>query len=89
MGSLRKAGKKRHSQPYSKGQLNRLIDDLCNPFYKTDKSFVLVDGLLHGLVERNPPQSALKFLRYSLPAITSQVKTLSDLYKLQHVKGDR
>ena len=72
MNSTRKR-KKMRSMPYTRGQLNRLIDDLCHPFYKENQSLVLVDGVLHGLVERNPPKSVRKFLMFSLPGIIKQV----------------
>jgi hypothetical protein len=33
---------------------------------------MLVDAVLHGLVERNPPESVKKFLRYNLPTIVKE-----------------
>jgi len=78
MSSTHKTGKKRRGGPYTKGELNRLIDDLIHPFYKTDKSLLLIDALLHGLIEQNPPQTVLKFLRYNLPTIINQIKAFSN-----------
>jgi hypothetical protein len=71
MGSTSKARKKR-SRPYTTGELNRLVDDLCHPFYKENPSYMLVDAVLHGLIERNPPESVRKFLRYNLPTTVKQ-----------------
>jgi hypothetical protein len=59
----------RKSNPFSKGRLNRVIDDLLHPFFNTNKGSILIDGVLHGLVEQNPPLSAQKFVRYSLPEL--------------------
>jgi hypothetical protein len=36
----------------------------------------LVDGVLHGLVEQNPPQSVKKFIKYNLLAIMKEVRKL-------------
>jgi len=33
----------------------------------------LADTILHGLIEQNPPETALKFLRYNLPRIIREV----------------
>lgn len=71
MNSASKAKKKR-SEPYTTGELNRLVDDLCHPFYKENQGYMLVDAVLHGLVERNPPESVKKFLRYNLPTIVKE-----------------
>lgn len=86
MSPVNKARKKERCKPYTKGELNRIVDNLCHPFYKADKGFVLVDGLLHGLIEQNPPESALKFLRYNLPAIIDHIKTPSHSNKPKHAK---
>jgi hypothetical protein len=46
-----------------------LIDDVVHPLYKRNEGFILVDAVLHGIVERNPPQSVKKFIKYNLKAI--------------------
>jgi len=65
--------KKKETKLYTKGDLNKLIDSLCHPFFKTNKSFMLVDGLLHAMVEQNPPRTVKKFIRYNLPKIMEQI----------------
>jgi len=45
--------RKKAARPYSKGELNKLIDSLIHPLSKTDRSFIVLDGFLHGLVEQN------------------------------------
>ena len=81
MSVTSEAERKQRCRLYTRGELNRLVDNLCHPFYKEDKAFVLIDGLLHSLIEQNPPESALKFLRYNLPAIIGQTRTLSRSHK--------
>jgi len=77
MNSTSKTRKKRHVKPYTKGELNRLIDSLCHPFYKTSEAFVVIDGFLHYIIEQNPPQSTMKFVKYNLPTIVNQIKKLA------------
>lgn len=71
--SGKQKARKKAGKPYTKGELNRLIDSLCHPLSKTDKGFVLVDGLLHAMVEKDPPTTVKKFIRYNLPKILDQV----------------
>ena len=71
------ARKRKVAKSYTKGELNKLIDSLCHPLFKTDKSFILVDGLLHGLVEQNPPTTIRKFIKYNLPTLIKQLETKS------------
>ena len=66
--------KKRKQRPYSKAELNKLIDALCHPLFETNKGYILVDGLLHGLVEQNPPLSLRKFIKYNLPKLIQQIE---------------
>lgn len=69
--------KKRKRKPYTKGEINKFIDSLIHPLAKTDKRFILVDGLLHGLVEQDPPQSVRKFVKYNLPELIRQLEKSS------------
>ena len=63
---------KRHSI-YSKGELNRIIDSLLHPLLDINPALSLVDTFIHGFVEQNPPETALKFLRYNLPRIIGEL----------------
>jgi hypothetical protein len=65
---------KRTAKPYTKGELNKLIDSLCHPLIKTNKGYTLVDMLLHGLVEQNPQLTIRKFIEYNLPKLIKQIK---------------
>jgi len=50
-----------------------LIDVLLHPLFDVKPPFRLVDTILHGFVEQNPPETALKFLRASLPWIIGEL----------------
>jgi hypothetical protein len=65
--------KKKRLKPYSKGELNRLVDSICHPFYDENEAFRAVDGLLHAIIERDPPQSLRKFIHYNLPDVIKKI----------------
>lgn len=56
--------KRRHKRPAINA--NMLIDNIFHPLFKENKTFVLIDGAMHFMVEQNPTVSTKKFLRYSL-----------------------
>jgi len=53
--------------------MNRLIDCLLHPLFVVNPAFRLVDSILHSSVEQNPPEAALKFLRYNMPWIIGEL----------------
>jgi hypothetical protein len=57
-----------------KGRLNKLIDDLIHPHFKDYPALIIVDGLLHAMVEQNPDASLRKFIKYNVPKL---LKTLT------------
>ena len=65
---------KRTVKPYTKGELNKLIDSLCHPLFKTNESYILIDGLLHGIVEQKPPTTLRKFIKHNLPKLIEQIE---------------
>ena len=69
----RSGKRKKTRRPYTRGQLNRLVDDLIHPFFKEDPSFVLVDGLLHGVVENDLPLTVKKFIKYDFPKLLKEI----------------
>ena len=69
--------KKKARKLYTNGELNKLIDSLCHPFFKTNEGFILVDGLLYAMVEQNPPRTVKKFIKYNLPKIMAQISEKS------------
>jgi hypothetical protein len=66
---------KRH---YSNGELNRLVDDTLDPLFTRNPEFMVVDTLLHGIVEQNPLESVIKFIRYTLPKIVKRFDATQD-----------
>ena len=73
---------KEKTKSYTKGELNKLIDSLCHPFFKSDKGFILFDGLLHGLVEQDPPTSVRKFIKYNLPQLIKRARGKTRLFQM-------
>jgi uncharacterized protein (DUF362 family) len=67
------SGKKKRRRQYSKGELNRLIDDLVHPLADQRPELMILDTFLHACVERNPRETATKFVRYSLPEIIRKI----------------
>jgi len=57
---------------YTKGEINKLIDSVCHPLSKANPAMLILDGFLHGMVERNPPLSARKFLKHNLPMLIEE-----------------
>jgi len=53
----------------TKGQLNRLIDDLIHPYFTEYPALIIVDSLLHAMVEQDPDMSLRKFVRYNIPKL--------------------
>jgi len=71
LSSKPKTGKK-PVRAYTKGELNKIIDSLCHPLFQTNEGFILVDGILHAMVEQNPPVTIQKFIKYNLPKILEE-----------------
>jgi hypothetical protein len=65
--------KKKNKRQYSKGEINRLIDSTIHPLFKRSPAFIVVDTVLHGLVEQNPKETIGKFARYTLPKIIDEI----------------
>lgn len=51
-----------------------MIDDIIHPLSDVNPELMILDALLHGFVEQNPPETAIKFIRYSLPKIIAHAK---------------
>jgi hypothetical protein len=59
----------------STGYLNKLIDDLIHPYTKDYPALILVDGLLHAIVEQDANSSLRKFIRYNATTFLKQITT--------------
>jgi hypothetical protein len=64
-----KSGRKRRGTKLTKGELNRLIDAILHRRFSENVGFILLDGVLHAVVERDPEESIRKFVRYNVPAL--------------------
>jgi hypothetical protein len=53
----------RKARKTDKGKLNKLIDDLVHPHFREYPALIIVDGLLHAMVEQNPDASLRKFIK--------------------------
>ena len=65
--------RKRRGIKVTKGDLNRLIDDILHRHFSENVGFVIVDGLLHAVVERNPDESIRKFVRFNVPVLVREM----------------
>lgn len=66
--------KRKRGVPYTKGQLNKIIDNLIHPHYEQNEGLRLLDALLHGVVEQDPLESLKKSIRYNLPDIIKKIR---------------
>lgn len=80
---VRKGGRKRRGRKVTKGEVNRLIDAILHRRFSENVGFILLDGLLHAVVERSPEESVRKFVRYNVPALVRET-----VFK-RRVKGKR
>lgn len=54
----------------TKGDLNKLIDILIYPYFEEHPTFaIIIDGLLHAMVEQDPDMSFRKFIKYNVPKL--------------------
>lgn len=66
---MKKRRKKRRLTLYTVGELNKIIDSCFHPFFDEKKSFVILDGVVHALLEKDVPKSMGKFVVYNLPQL--------------------
>jgi hypothetical protein len=50
-----------------------VIDALLHPLAKTNSELLVLDGILHAIIEQNPSESLMKFIEYSLPELLSRL----------------
>jgi hypothetical protein len=56
-------------------ELNRMVGSLVHPLAKVDPCLLVLDGVLHGLIERNPSETVVKFIQHNLPTLISELST--------------
>jgi hypothetical protein len=74
--ALRPRRSRAKKRRYTKGELNRLVDSVCHPFFDENPGFFILDGFLHVMVERNPSLSVRKFLIHNLPLFVKQLRKM-------------
>jgi hypothetical protein len=72
--SSKKKGRRRSI--YTRGEVNKLLDSVFHPLERQHWAFQILDELGHLVVEGDPQESIVKFVRYSLPQILR--KLMSD-----------
>jgi len=56
-----------------KGKLNKLVDKIFHPHFKKHPELIIVDEILHIIIEQNPKQSFKKFIKYNLNKILKHI----------------
>jgi hypothetical protein len=69
---------KKRAYHYTKGELNRAIDSLIHPLSKRNPTLIVLDVILHSLVEQKPTETAAKFIGYSLPQLIDELTKSKD-----------
>jgi hypothetical protein len=57
----------------SKGELNKVVDTLVHPYFKQYPALIVVDGIVHGLIEQDLRTSIPKFVRYNAALILKEL----------------
>jgi hypothetical protein len=71
---MRKIRRRKRYGVYTVGQVNYLIDSVLHPFFDKHPALAIADIALHFLVEQNPAESTVKFVKYTLPKVAGQIK---------------
>jgi hypothetical protein len=50
-----------------------MVDALLHPLAERSLGLLMLDGVLHVIIERNPPESAAKFIQYNLPTLLAKL----------------
>jgi hypothetical protein len=64
-----KKKRKKSRKPFTKGELNYVVDAVVHPLYRLNKGFRVLDVTLHGLIEKDLVKTTEKFVQFNLPAI--------------------
>jgi hypothetical protein len=62
---------------FRRGDVNRLIDSMLHPFMRGKRKVpvMVLDALAHAMVEQNPRESMVKFIRYTAPKLLEAAKS--------------
>lgn len=50
-------------------KLNKLVDDLLHPYFTDYPTLIIMDSLLHAIIEQDPKTSMRKSIKYNLPKL--------------------
>jgi hypothetical protein len=50
-----------------------MVDALQHLLAKVDPWFLVLDGVLHGLIERNPSETVVKYVQHNLPTLVADL----------------
>jgi len=66
---------KSRRSPYTKGQLNKIIDGMVHPLARGDDKLMalVLDSVLHAIIEQDVETSARKFTKYNAPLLISEL----------------
>jgi hypothetical protein len=69
--------RRRGRRGLTRGDVNRLIDSMLHPFMKGEQKVpvMVLDALAHAMVEQNPRESMVKFIRYTAPKLLEAAKS--------------
>ena len=56
------------------GKLNKLVDDLLHPYFTDYPTLIIMDSLLHAMIEQDPKTSMSKFVKYNVPKLLENLK---------------
>jgi len=58
----------------TKGKLNKLVDDLLHSYFTDYPTLIIVDTLLHAMIEQDLKLSLAKFVKYNIPKLLENQK---------------
>jgi len=56
------------------GKVNKVIDELIHPYFQKYPATIIIDGLLHAIIEQNSNQSLKKFIKYNSYQLLKHLK---------------
>jgi hypothetical protein len=69
MSAKEKTSRKNQNRLYSKGKKNLVVDAIVHPLAEKNPVFIILDEVLHVLIEKDVTVSAQKFAKYTVPFI--------------------
>ncbi|MFH0896645.1 MAG: hypothetical protein V1850_01160, partial [Candidatus Bathyarchaeota archaeon] len=66
---------KKTKTQYTRGEINKVIDSVVHPWARgeTEAAALIIDSVLHAMVEEDAVKSLQKFTKYTLPKILDKI----------------